>query len=481
MFPHLVGFAIVVEANVALDASLILAGRAPRLDDPLTVQAKQATLADLMGRQQIQQQAMQTAQRERDEQQTLADLYRTAGNDPQALMQGMAQRGLGARIPAFQEQQAKTDKATADARAAQLKVAKDKIGIINARLVARLADPEATPEAVIGDITSLVDDGIIDREHGARLARGVPGDKARFRPEMIRIAMEVQAAKDQIDLALGETSMQDMGGSRQAFTTNRLQGTVTPTGAALPKTATPEALLTDARTRSEGAANRSVTMRGQNMTDARARETAKDAREAKAAGAGKPLPAGALKMQQESLDAIGISSSINADLASVEKQIADGKLKFGPVSNLVNTGRNLAGMSSEESRNFSTFKSTLERLRNESLRLNTGVQTDGDAQRAWNELFQNINDTGLVQQRLAEIQGINKRGAELHRLRVDSVRGNYGAEPLDTSAYAAQPAAVGARPAAQQPAGATVKLPNGQTLTFPSAAAAATFRKEAGL
>lgn len=168
---------------------------------------------------------------------------------------------------------------------------------------------------------------------------------------------------------------------------------------------------------------------------------------AKAAAPPKPLPAPALKMQQESLDAIGIASSINADLGSVQKQITDGRLKFGPVSNLVNAGMNMAGMSSEESRNFASFKSTLERLRNESLRLNTGVQTDGDAQRAWAELFQNINDTGLVQQRLTEIQGINKRGAELHRLRIDSVRSNYGAEPLDSSAYSQQPAAVGAKPA----------------------------------
>lgn len=38
------------------------------------------------------------------------------------------------------------------------------------------------------------------------------------------------------------------------------------------KMVTPDALLTDKRTREEGAANRAVSMRGQNMTDARARE-----------------------------------------------------------------------------------------------------------------------------------------------------------------------------------------------------------------
>ena len=157
----------------------------------------------------------------------------------------------------------------------------------------------------------------------------------------------------------------------------------------------------------------------------------------------KPLPPGALKMQQESLDKIGIASSINADLAGIRQQIDTGKLDFGPVSNLLNTGRNMAGISSEQSRNFGSFKSTLERLRNESLRLNTGVQTDGDAQRAWNELFQNINDTKLVKQRLTEIEAINKRGADLQRLRVDSIRNEYGASPLDPTGYEQQPAAVG--------------------------------------
>ena len=125
------------------------------------------------------------------------------------------------------------------------------------------------------------------------------------------------------------------------------------------------------------------------------------------------------------------------------------------MSNLINAGRNAAGISSEQSRNFASFKSTLERLRNESLRLNTGVQTDGDAQRAWNELFQNINDTGLVQQRLAEIQGINKRGAELQKLRADSVRANYGLPPADASQYEAQPAAIKAPAGA--PAAGTVE------------------------
>jgi hypothetical protein len=152
----------------------------------------------------------------------------------------------------------------------------------------------------------------------------------------------------------------------------------------------------------------------------------------------KTLPVGALKMQQEGLDAIGVVSGINADLSAVEKQIDDKKLKFGPISNLANTALNASGLSTAESKNFSSFKSNMERLRNESLRLNTGVQTDGDAQRAWNELFQNINDTGLVKQRLQEIQKINSRGAELQKLKVDSIRANYGNDPYNFDALTNQ-------------------------------------------
>jgi len=193
-----------------------------------------------------------------------------------------------------------------------------------------------------------------------------------------------------------------------------------------------------------------VQIRGQDMTDDRARdfngtkvEENRLKRES-AATTTKPMPTAALKMVQTSLDAINIASNTQADLGAIEQQMTDGKLKFGPMSNLANRGLNAAGMSTEESRNFSSFRSSLETLRNNSLRLNAGVQTDGDAQRAWNELFENINDSGVVKQRLAEIKKLNERAVIQHKLNVDGVRANYGQEPMDTSKYETQGAAVGA-------------------------------------
>lgn len=155
------------------------------------------------------------------------------------------------------------------------------------------------------------------------------------------------------------------------------------------------------------------------------------------------LPTSALKMQQEELDAIGTSSSINADLGAMAQQIESGKLKLGMVDNLAAKAKNFVGASDESSRNLATFQATLEKLRNDSLRLNKGVQTEGDAQRAWNEMLTNINDPKLVKQRLGEIQKINERAANLRKMNVDVIRSNFGVDAMDTAPRQNVPAAVG--------------------------------------
>lgn len=161
------------------------------------------------------------------------------------------------------------------------------------------------------------------------------------------------------------------------------------------------------------------------------------------ATSGKPMPATALKMQQEELDAIGAVGSINADLAAIHKQVDSGTLKLGPIENLASQGKNTLGLSTENSRNYASFKATLEKQRNESLRLNKGVQTEGDSIRAWNELMENINDPNVVKQRLTEIQKLNERAAGIRKMNVDVIRQNYGKEPLETGGYSSQQPAVG--------------------------------------
>lgn len=289
----------------------------------------------------------------------------------------------------------------------------------------------------------------------------------------LKLVMGAMNPEKMADLLKPVLVADDIGGSRIYGTRSQVDGKLTQ-NASVTKTQTPDSVASNARMAADAAAGRAQSASQFNQRLAYDKDKDKTAA---AGGPAKPLPAGALKMQQESLDAIGISSSINADLGGISKQIETGKLSFGPIDNLTSAGLNAIGRSTENSRNFASFKSTLERLRNESLRLNSGVQTDGDAQRAWAELFQNINDTELVKQRLAEIQGINARGAQLHQLRVDSIRSNYNAGPLDAGAYRDQPAAVGGGAPAPKPAAGGVPritgdadynaLPSGATFIGP--------------
>lgn len=155
------------------------------------------------------------------------------------------------------------------------------------------------------------------------------------------------------------------------------------------------------------------------------------------------IPESAVKEQQALLEKIGTVGGINADLQAIENQIETGKLKLGMVSNLAGSIKNFTGQSDEQSRNLASFKSTLEKMRNDSLRLNNGVQTEGDAVRAWNEIMANINDPALVKQRLGEIRKINERAANLHQLSIDTMRGNFSAPSLNTKPFYNQPPAVG--------------------------------------
>jgi hypothetical protein len=160
----------------------------------------------------------------------------------------------------------------------------------------------------------------------------------------------------------------------------------------------------------------------------------------------KPIPAAALKLQQEELDAIGTASNLEKDIGALSGMIDQGKLLLGPAENVKSNLRNMAGMSDDNSRNFASFRAMLERLRNDSLRLNKGVQTEGDAQRAWNELVANINDPKVVRQRLEEIQRVNQRAVALRKNNVDVIRANYGHPELDVSGYTGQEATLGPKP-----------------------------------
>ena len=145
----------------------------------------------------------------------------------------------------------------------------------------------------------------------------------------------------------------------------------------------------------------------------------------------RPVPVSIQNAEAEDLHGVQNVTSINGLLGRFKEQIEGGTLELGPMANFISGARNWAGNSSPETRNFASFKAGLEKLRNESLRLNKGVQTEGDAVRAWNELIANINDPEVVKQRIEEIVRLNGEAAEFRGNLIQQRRQDNNLDPLD--------------------------------------------------
>jgi hypothetical protein len=174
----------------------------------------------------------------------------------------------------------------------------------------------------------------------------------------------------------------------------------------------------------------------------------------KPSAATKPMPASALKMQQEELDAIGIAAKLDSTLAGIEQKLTDGKLQLGPIRNLAAMARNRAGMSTEQSKEFALLETALQSMRNDVLMMHKGVQTEGDAQRAMQTLMDNLNDPRVVTAQLARLRDLQQRAVALRQNNVALIRRNYEQPDIDMAPYAATPPPPAAPPAAPPSAAA---------------------------
>lgn len=139
-----------------------------------------------------------------------------------------------------------------------------------------------------------------------------------------------------------------------------------------------------------------------------------------------PIPETAMAGIQEKEAVVSQLGGVNADLGKIVEAIGGNDLSLGPADNAASMVRNWADISNPNSRNYETLMTTLQRQRNASLLLAKGVQTDGDAVRAWSELMANLNDGALVSRRLQEIMKINERSAQLQQALANENRQNYG-------------------------------------------------------
>jgi hypothetical protein len=288
---------------MAIDPSIALGIRPVQLDNPLDVQAKQAQLGALINQQRMQDMAFQRAQEERTMAQdaqrrdrTLGDVFRQSMRPDGTIDRNsvLAAPGLGAsQIQALQNQFRAEDKDRADigyksaqtrgqvseVEARDLKTARDRIAAVNDRMTARLQQPNVTHDELISDIVGLVQAGVVPPEMGQQMVKSLPSRPESLRSFLMNAALEGLDNAKRIDLLLPKTEVRNMGGSDQVFQTNQLTGQVTP-GQQFGKTATQgETLASQDRAAAlrqqaaDAAAGRSVQIRGQNLSDARARES----------------------------------------------------------------------------------------------------------------------------------------------------------------------------------------------------------------
>jgi hypothetical protein len=196
----------------------------------------------------LQQRQMRTAM---DDETAIRDAYRMSAGDPAKLREALTGRGAYKQIQSL-------DAADLARRGAEAKISRD------------TAEGDIKRAQLIRDSIAQVTD-----QQGWDALRASMGERAarfpaQYDPRVIgTLAMQ---ASDYVKRMTPDIKQVDIGGSIIAQDMNPFTNP-NITGAQMAKTNTPDAVMTDRRTRDEGAANRGVTMRGQNMTDARSRET----------------------------------------------------------------------------------------------------------------------------------------------------------------------------------------------------------------
>lgn len=147
-------------------------------------------------------------------------------------------------------------------------------------------------------------------------------------------------------------------------------------------------------------------------------------------GQEKPMPPTVLKMQDALIGDLGVSSGLGLTFKSMKSKLEGGDLKLGFTRNTLNRVKQGLGVGTDESRALADFTADMEKMRNDSLRLNKGTQTEGDAQRAWNEIFGNMTDTKYVLDRLKKIESFNENALTEKQERINVLRSEYGKPEL---------------------------------------------------
>lgn len=232
--------------------------------------------ADQANIQGMQKQALalqlQKAQQEDADNKSFKD-YLTTNRNPTSkdlIAKGYLKQGM--ELGKYENEQTKANNdnlsTTATTNKTNLEVAHNRMKYLGDAFGTLAQDPMPTPDKAHFVIDSLSRNGVLDAKTAQDWHNQVPQDPTQIKQLATQLFQQTLDAKDQ----LPKLGMTDAGGKIIPTSQNVLTGAVTQGDGVINKTATPDAIMTDARAREEGAANRNVTIRGQNMVDSRDRE-----------------------------------------------------------------------------------------------------------------------------------------------------------------------------------------------------------------
>lgn len=142
----------------------------------------------------------------------------------------------------------------------------------------------------------------------------------------------------------------------------------------------------------------------------------------------KVLPASLQKAEDEDYAAIDTAQGVVEGIKPIIKSLNDGSLNLSGAGNLLFKAKAAIGSSDPEILQYQALERNLNRFVNESLRLNAGVQTDGDAQRAANEYQAAFskNNTKAMAASLNELKTINERAIKNRQNQINRRRKSQG-------------------------------------------------------
>lgn len=238
---------------MAIDASIYGQIQQPQIQDPINALAKISQVQGLQNQNQLVQLKLAQDQRDVNDTNKLNALYQSAiGEDGKIdrnkLFMGAAQGGLGSKIPALQKQFSDSDKADADVgktKADTAKTLQETAGHqfeLAGQLAASWAqNPGVTKQQIASGLNAALNSKIISPDIAqAKLAEvsALPDDPRSLNQWAAGTLQQVMKAKDSMSFIAPDANT----------------------------------IANNQTSRANNAATNAVTMRGQNMTDARARD-----------------------------------------------------------------------------------------------------------------------------------------------------------------------------------------------------------------